>query len=133
MVLRINNNKGWIRIAEAFLAISLISGVMVYLYTSNISNPNTKEISSLQKTILDEIIFNDSMRSDILMDNPVNVEKYAANRIPAGFNFTIKICEVENICSLDIYKNQVFANERIVSSNLQTYAPKKLKLFMWRL
>ena len=125
------NKKAWLRIAEAFIAILLITGVMVFLYSETDKPSKSAEVYNVEKVILDEIAFNESLRSAVLNNDTVSIKNFVAIRIPAGFNFTINICDVDNICGLVKYKEGVFASEGIISSNLTSYKPKKIKIFMW--
>jgi len=60
------------------------------------------------------------------------IESYVAQRLAASsFNFSIKICEVDDICGLNFYKKEFYAKDRIIGSNLTYYEPKKIKIFMW--
>jgi hypothetical protein len=78
---------------------------------------------------LDEVA--QGYRGDVLSSNTDNIESFVAGRIPSGFEYEIRICEVDDICGLDFYKEEIYSSERIVSSNLTEFAPKKLKIFMW--
>ena len=57
------NKKGWLRILEAFLAIMLITGVLLVLYSRNLNTNRGGEIYNLQKSILDEVAEDDEMRT----------------------------------------------------------------------
>jgi len=52
-------------------------------------------------------------------------------QIPADLNFTARICNIDDICGLDSYRKEVYAKERIISSTLKEYSPKKIRLFVW--
>ena len=126
------NKKGWLRIVEASFAIILILSIVLVLYSRTIENPQKSEaMYNLEKTILDEIASIPQLRNSILQGDAVNVGLFAKQRIPSGFNFSVKICELEEICSSNILNKEVFSSERVVSSTLQDYKPKKLKLFIW--
>lgn len=126
------NKKGWLRIVEAFVAITLITGVLLFLYSGTIDKTKrSDEVYNLQKSILDEVSFNDNLRNDVLNNNPENIKTMIQNRVQTSFNFEVKICSVEEICNLDTYQTGVYSSERVISSNLTAYQPKKLKLFMW--
>jgi len=128
------NKKGWLRIIEAFIAILLILGVFVVIYSKVIDRPQKSDyIYNLEKGILDEISFNPDLRAAVLNMNVINEAKLKTFIIArtAGFNFTIKICEPEDICSMETYKKEVYSSERVISSTLEEYRPKKLKIFMW--
>ena len=64
------NKKGWLRIIEAFIAILLILGVFVVIYSKVIDRPQKSDyIYNLEKGILDEISFNPDLRAAVLNMN----------------------------------------------------------------
>jgi len=129
----VKNKRAWLRILEAFVAVTLIASVLVVLYVRTVQSPKDREeIYNLQKTILDEIAASPELRNATLNDDELTVKNFVKDRIPVSFNFSVRICEVENICSLSPYKKEVYATDRVISANLQTYAPKKVKIFMWK-
>ncbi len=128
------NKKGWIRIMEAFIGIILIAGFLVVLY-SNIISPSNKseELYRFQKIILDEIAENNDLRENVLNNIKDPISDFVDERIPSGFNYTIKICEPGDICSMNEYHEETYSSERIISSTLKKYDPKKIKIFMWEI
>lgn len=131
----IKDKKGFLRILEAFIAILLIISVLLVLYTSTVSKPKkSEEIYRFQETILNEIAANSVLRRAVLQEPPDTdlIRTYIASRIAPGFAFEIKICTVNEICELDVYKEEMFSTSRIISSDLQEYNPKQVKIFMWR-
>jgi len=126
------NKKAWLRIVEAFIAIILIASVLIVIYSRTIEKPSKSEsIYNLQKTILDEIAVDIELRQNVLDNKTENIENFVSERIPAGFKFSVRICDLNDICGLQEYKEEVYSSERIISSTLQEYNPKKLKIFMW--
>ncbi len=125
--------KGWLRIVEAFISILIITGVVILIYSINRNyNERGEEIYELQQTILNEIASDPKLRIDVLNNNIQEIEKFVENRIPENFEFKIKICDINDICGLDFYKERVYSSERAISSTLTLYKPKKVKIFMWR-
>ncbi len=129
------SKKGWLRILEAFIAIILITSVLVVLYSRTIERPRrVEEIYNLQETILGEVASSNKLREAVINNRTEEIKSFIERRIPGGFNFTIEICEVNEICELGEYREEgeeVYSSERIISSTLEIYQPKKLKIFMW--
>ena len=126
------NKKAWLRIMEAFIAVMLIMGVLLYLYTKNISNPSKSEDAyNFEKIILEEIAFNSDLRTAVLNGDTSRIEAFVAGKVSPGIDFRIRICGLDDICGLDVLESEVFASERIISSNLDNYSPKKVKIFIW--
>jgi len=137
--------SGFLRIVEAFIAILIIAGVMGYVYVQRIQKPNEADsINQLEKIILSEIANNEDLRSAVLNgDSGLDIDDAKANRIlindtikksiPDEYEFDFKICDLIVVCELGIYTGkEVFANEVTISSTLEQYNPKKIRLFMWR-
>ncbi|MFH1710733.1 MAG: hypothetical protein ABH840_00305, partial [Nanoarchaeota archaeon] len=119
------NKKGWIKIVEAFIAILLIASVMLMIYTRQPERARNEEIIKIEDSVLNEISQNEILRQDVLDENDVSINLFIQSKIPANLNFTVRICNVTDICGLDVYKKEVYARERIISSTLIQYSPKK--------
>jgi hypothetical protein len=132
------NKKAWIRIVEAFLAIMLVLIVILTLHTRNTRGPDySEEIYELQNTILKHIANDFELRRAVLMgaeDDKKLLMDEIENKIPAGFDYEIKICELGEICNPSEYdpKSDLYSSERMISSTLDKYDPKIVKIFMWR-
>ncbi len=140
----IKGKKGYIRIVEAFIAIILIASVLVFLYVNNVQKPNSEEaIHKLERAILEEISSNSSLRDAVLNGHYSLVDDDAKNNrtlinnaiikyINNDFNFSFKICDLNEICGMEDYiEQEVFSDEISVSSNLEDYSPKIIRLFIW--
>jgi len=129
--------KAWLRILEAFIAILLVSGVLIVVYSRVIQKPGKEDIYNLETSILEEIAENSSLRDEVLKEMPEisKINDFVQKRIPPGFSFRVKICDVEVICQLDDYLGEegkeIYSDERMISSVLERYQPKILKIFMW--
>lgn len=126
----IKNKKGWIKIVEAFIAIILIASILLTIYAKpqRISN---EEILKIEDSLLNEISQNEILRRDVMNSSNESIASFIQSRIPGNLNFIVKICSVDDVCGLDLYRKEVYSRERIISSSLQEYEPKKLKIFMW--
>ena len=124
------SKRGWIRIVEAFIAIMLIMAVLMSIYSKQ-PEKRSNDIDKMMSSILDEIVNENSLRQDIIGNKTEDINLFVSERIPRILNFTVRICKVEDICSLDVYHENVYAQERILSSTIQTYNVTKLKLFVW--
>lgn len=128
------NKRGWLKVLEAVIAITLLIGVLLYMMSS--SAPR-KDISNVvyekEKYILDTISKNDALRNDIVNNNNANVNYTIEKMIPITWDFETRICELDSICQgvrrpLD---KDVYSSEIIVTSNKTSYNPKKIRLFVW--
>jgi len=130
-----NNKRGWIRIAEAAIAIMILVGVLLVISSNQSSDEAdiSEQISELQLSALQEISDNQELRQAALDDNETKLEEHARKFFPPEFNVTIKICAPDDyVCSLNTKINSdVFVEERIISSTLTQYNPRKVRLFVW--
>ena len=124
--------KGWLRIVEAFIAIALIASVLVIVYVRSIEKSDkSEEISKLQTAILEEVASDPVLRNAVINFDNETVINFVKTRVPPAYNSTVRICEINDICNLNQYKENTYSSERIISGTLVIYNPKKLKIFMW--
>jgi len=148
--------RGWIRILEATVAVLIVSGVMLTVYSgqSGGSEASTSDYShSLQEEILADIIIDSEKRLDVLRvvnDTPGDpaydrLDAFVDDRIPNSFGYLFRVCELGDefdYCKMDAemfiatIDKDVFVEETVISSELgdgsdALYAPKKVRLFFW--
>ena len=129
------NKRGWLRIVEASVGILIVVGVLLTLYAQQADTKDlSAEIYEIQVYILNEIAEN--YRNDILNSNEPTSDmiSFATGKIPANFNFVIRICTIKEVCGLGEdgpEHGNVYVEERVVSANLIKYSPKKIKLYIW--
>lgn len=129
-----NGKKAWVRIVEATIASLIIIGfILVMMSRQQTTTPNiSDEIYEKQRSILDVISKNESLRDAILMNDKTAVNSAIEKRIPSSWGFTTNICELNMVCSGDVpYDREVYATEIVISSTLTKYDPKKLRFFVW--
>ncbi len=142
------NKKGWIKIVEAFIAIMLIT-VVILLILGNRTIPGFNEnqnqenqMIQTQISILRDIQMNNSLRNEVVSINenelPITEEEMPLiknkieNEKPFYLNCTSKICSITGKCILNnTPERDIFVSEIGIFSNLTHYSPKKLKLFCW--
>jgi len=131
------NKKGWLRIAEAFIAIVIIAGVLLFVFTKNINKPSMEEqIYNIEKEILEGIADNAELRERVLNMEEREIEIFISENLPSNLGFYVRVCEIDNVCGLpnpaETYTNKaIYSKERIITSTLTEFEPKKIKLFVW--
>jgi len=138
MNLGVKNNRGWIRIAEASLAIILVLGTLIIL--SNRTNVNySPDLSGKIEPLLEKIASNELLRDKIIKMNNDQSENVLHEYLNAEINdssldFEVKVCNVDDyFCPLKEYPDtNVYTKERIISSTLDEISPKRLKIFLWK-
>ncbi|MFC1666210.1 hypothetical protein ACFLZF_00670 [Nanoarchaeota archaeon] len=143
------NNRGWIRIVEAFFAILLVAGTfLIAVNQGYVGQENTPEIYNSQLSVLREIQLDDTLREKILEINndliipngleddhsefPPEIKTKINERTPNSLICRSKICELEVICELNKYVDKdIYVQPVAITSNLEKYSPRQLKLFCW--
>lgn len=146
------NNRGWIRIVEAFFSILLIAGVLlIVLDNGSITGEDiSSKVYDLQLSVLREIELDNSLREAILCTTtcgdpvpeggieesssqfPTLVKNRIIDRMPNSLTCKSKICELEVICELNTYIDKdVYAQSVAITATIETYDPRQLKMFCW--
>lgn len=130
-----NNKRGWLRIFEAVIAIMIVLGVLLLFYrNANTGNDFSTYISDLQVRILTDISSREDLRGFVLQGNESEISKFVLTNFPQNLNFSVKICDLSALaCSSNIaIEKDLYVQERIISSNLNYYDPKIVRLFVWQ-
>jgi len=140
--------KGWLKIFEASISITLIMGFIVLVYAQNIQRPSQSEsLLRWEESVLDEVKSDPVLRDavintpDIVCDPEQGggIYDYVRDKIIKnfpGFGFSCRVCDIDEACGpIDPpdYRPEIYSEERIISSTLTKFAPKKLKIFVWPL
>jgi len=141
------NKKGIIRIIEASIAVLIIFGVLLVLAV-NRARVVEQDLSEDLPPLLDEIAKNSTLRGKIVGINEdiegnldpsgvglveSEIENFLSDKIRKPFRYKVRVCSTGDVCGLEQYPTgaSIFAAERIVSSTLRIYGPKKVKIFVW--
>jgi hypothetical protein len=140
------NKRGWIKILEAFIAVLIISGILLFVTNQGYLNRNrSTEIYDAEVSILREIQLNNTLRQSILNTISLPVEStdgnfpdVVMNKIdkekPSYLECRAKICESGVLCDLDSPPDEeIYAQSVIITVTLDSpvFSPKRLKLFCW--
>jgi len=133
------NKKAWLRIVEAFLAVLIITSVLLTVIVNQPRESQSEEIHNMQRLILQQIALDDSLRADVLSGVKTNIEKFVNGMKPALWNSEIEICKIEDACGMKVFPEEavgkeIYAEEILISSTPEKYdsdSIKKLKLFVW--
>jgi hypothetical protein len=131
------NKGGWLRIVEASVAIMVIFGVLIVVNSAQ-RFTEQQDLTRLIVPMLDEIARNVSLRENVVSGGSNNVQElrdFVGERLmQSNIRYEVAICESTEICSLSEYPadaREIYAAERIISSTLNTFDPKKVKIFLW--
>lgn len=160
----INKNKrGWMRILEATVAVLIVSGVLIVVYSSHIDKgiAPSEYFFSLQRQILADVSTKSDLRLAILnakndtIDNITRIPQdgnfsviyyFIGNRTPQSFGYSVRVCDLnatackmntdDYVKTLDrgvFVEDLVISSELGVGSNAVYKTPKKLRFFIWEL
>ena len=126
------NKKAWLRIVEASIAVLIVASILMIMISKTPRKDRSEEMHKMQRFILEQISLNETLRGEILQNDRINTEFFVKNTIPVYYNFTVRICEIEEICGMPFYiEKEIYTDEILISTNLTYYQPKKLKFFVW--
>jgi len=131
----LKNKKGWIRIAEASTAIMILASVIIVLISRQVEKKGFGEdMYKLQQLILEEAAKNESVRDAVLNSrNLYLIDNFIDERMPIGIEFNVSICNPSGICNVGTtaVNSEVYVNDILISSLLEQYQPRKLKIISW--
>ncbi|MBI2045433.1 hypothetical protein HYT23_05215 [Candidatus Pacearchaeota archaeon] len=136
------DRTGWIRVVEAFVAVLLITGVLLVLFGGGKvkrDDPSSK-VYEVETAILRDIQLNDSLRNLILAiapplessdaSFPQQVSAKINSDKPAYIDCVSKICTLDDDCLLNqAPEEDLYARSVAITSTPPNY--KQLKLFCW--
>ncbi|MCD4771393.1 hypothetical protein K8R30_03175 [archaeon] len=147
---------GWIRILEATVAVLIVSGAIIAVYSNHPSRGESieEQAYSLQRQILDEVAMDEGLRLAVLNvetdlpgdTNYDELDEYVAESIPDGFGYLLRIClmgDERDFCKMDkmtfsaTKDYDIFVEDVLISAEIgngsgeEVYLPKKVRLFFW--
>ncbi len=133
------NKRGWIRIVEAFIAVLLIAGALLFVINKGYIGKSdiSEQVYEIQLSVLREIELDNNLRNQLLEITieeaiPVAINTKINQRVPDYLNCSAKICALDVICSLDEYVDtDVYAQAVAIAAQGTVYSPRQLKLFCW--
>ena len=140
------NRGGWIRLIEAFMAILLLTSVLVivveYKQSNNVEIPSI--IYQTQNFVLRTIELNETMRQEIISTEipimswdqsfPQDIKLFIETNIPSDIECVSQICSISVSCELSEQgeiESNIYVQSVFISSTLTIYNPRQLKLFCW--
>jgi hypothetical protein len=142
------NKRGWMRILEATVAVLIVSGVLIVLYSRQVDRgmEPAEYFHGLQGRVLMDISSNSDLRLMVLGDMEQSLTYFVDRKIPLAFSYFLRICDLGgagDFCKIDdaaivgaTQDKEIFVEEAIISADLgdgdsAVYAPKKVRLFIW--
>lgn len=144
--MKMKNKHGWIRVVEAFVAVLIITGLVLVLLDEGYIKKNdpSEEVYKLENSILRDIQNNDTIRQEILSATvpvntsspsfPILTNQTIKTKIPEFLICAASICEIEDSCIMTITtdKNIYSRSVAITTDSNYNFNPRKLVLFCYR-
>ena len=141
----IRNIRGWTRIAEAFVAVLLLASIVLFVISKgdNQTGDISPAVQDVEISILREIQLNSTIRAEVLGTNGEinwtdfpsqvpNTNTKINSRIPNYLNCMAKICDPSGPCLLTgVQEKNIYAESAMITSTLNTFKPRMVKLFCW--
>ena len=152
MLLIKSNKRGWIRIVEAFVAVLLVAGMILFLFNRGYIGKSdiSEKVDNEQKVILREIALDQGLRQAILSESvPIGTQSNDNNNLfpntvlnkinerkPDFLECITKICALDEICTLssipqEIQDKDIYARSIAITATVNIYNPRQLKMFCW--
>ena len=130
------NRKGFIKIAEVFVAITLILAMLVVVYRSESYEQKTADLNKIARDVLKEISAKESLRTEALGAQTnaalmTNTIVFINSSLPDYILFELRSCDLSSACGQSSYVGNVYSAERIISADTTIFNPIKLRLFLW--
>ena len=121
----IKNKRGWTSILEVFASILLIAGIITLVVNSNaIQKPKISEQIYKDQTLTLKIIQMDNdLRGKVIVGTLTNTD--IENIIPDYLD-----CNLNNIPA-NLEDKEIYAKSVLITTDMNTYDAKELKLFCW--
>ena len=142
------NNRGWIKIFEAVIAVLLIASVLLIVLgqTSVKKNEDSAKIYKTEISILREVELDDVLREDVIDAEPLpikwddfdleglsNVKEKIILKTPDYLDCKAMVCKMNDTCILEgTLGEEVYVQSIVITASLEKYSPRQLKLFCRR-
>ncbi len=131
------SRRGFIKIVEVMIAMTLILGALVVVYRSRGSDQRTPDLTEVARDVLREVSSVESLRNEIvtaqatLTASVTNTVAFIDGSLPDYIFFELRRCDVSSACGQSTYRGDVYSAERIISADTLNFDPIKLRLFLW--
>ncbi len=145
------NKRGWLRIVEAFVSILIVFGTVMTISMTDRSTSDGSLCSTIPP-LLEEIAQKEELRIAVLKGERATIDEFLATRIKnPSLQPEVQICKAciegaactpeDAICTHSqsgIDYQEICAGERVISdsavnANGNTFEPKKLKIFIFKI
>jgi len=143
------NNKAWLRIMEAFIAVLLVASAVLFIAISNKGSDIPDVVYDRGRGILEIISNNETFRGEIINDidltsvncktvpsnNNYKFIDYIKKNLPPTWDFVVNICKPNKFSNEGVpinLVNDIYVSETIITANPESYTnPRKIRLLIW--
>ena len=125
----VRDKRGWFRVFEASVACLILLAVFLFVFIENKGlGDGEEQLKSKIIQTLEEINLNESLRSDILSENPGAIEVYLNESIGSLFEYKFLICDLGADCDFESSDDGLLVVSRIYAAEGSEYLPRELKI-----
>lgn len=130
------NQKGWLLIVEAVIAVLIIFGFVFAAIAKQ-----SQEVKTLQQPLslynaanllVQKAQENETIRNYVLENDETKVNdslKDEVNKTRLNVEINVKICNVGDICSMTLPQKEIYTGEAVITNGRES---KKIKVFVWQ-
>lgn len=126
--------KAWILIVESVIAILILFGFLFTTIAKQSQQIQIADEGEFLYNIVNELAIKAIKSNEIrnaVLNNGDFVSLLEDELDNEKINLDALVCDMGESCTIDIEAEEIYTSEIIISSNSETYDPKKLKIFIW--
>lgn len=147
----LRKKRGWIKIVEAFVAVLLIAGVLIFVYSKGyLGGPDISErVYEIEKNILRSVELNEQLRAEIIDTAKIVPLDVTENNFPKVYekiqtdlvnydylSCVSRVCALNELCPLnpipsEAKEKDIYSQQVAITATSQQYNPRQLKIFCW--
>jgi hypothetical protein len=125
------HSKGQIQTLESLIAVAIIAGTFIFLYTGQYQIPNLESVNRklVGFNALQSLDGSNQLRQYVVANNPRAIENMLAPLL-TNVNYNVSICYL-TCPSTDFNANNTVAVTYLVAGNASRYHPEQVVLYIW--
>lgn len=137
----VNTKRGWLRIMEATVAITILAGVLITIYSMNRSSIDLSEsVYTFQDKFLRDVENSYNYRQWVLNNKTNELKDLASSYFPSYLDYFVIVCNLTGEvtpCKLDsetfleVKDKNLYVSQTIIATDIENYSPKILKIYNW--
>lgn len=126
--------KGYVYTLEMLIAVSIIFGSIVFVFSSPVDKPDT-ELNLIKQSSFDALKYldeNNELKKLVVEGNESEINILLESSIPKSIFFKAVICHSECSASGIPVNRTVVITDYYISGYRNIYLPEKVRLYSWK-